>query len=253
MPGRAMLYWQYTGRRTGFMPQTTDSAILSQQLLLSVAEELKLPLMQLARQAEQGELTGAPDLPAMQRTADAALKLVDNYATGVRLSLEPQLAAESVSVSSVLYDAAQQLDGLAANYGVALELNIAGKFGPVLANRQGLQAALVSLGAALIEALPALESPQLKLQLATHRSRYGIVAGLYTDSEELSNSALKRGRRLQAKSRQPLLRLSHTAGAGIFVADAVLQAMRLHLTASRHHRLYGLGTVLPASPQLQLV
>jgi hypothetical protein len=232
-----------------------QSPILSQQLLLSVTEELKLPLLQIARQAEQGRLTGQADLAQIQSTADTALRLLDNYALGVRLALEPQenLAVESVSVSSVLYDAGQQLDALAKSYGVGLELSIAGRYGPVLAHRQGLQAALVSLGAALIEALPAQESTQLKLRLATHRSRYGIVAGLYADTKQLSREALQQGRQLQRRSRQPLTNLTHTSGAGIFVADTILHAMRLSLKPSRHRNLYGLGTVLQPNHQLQLV
>jgi len=236
------------------MAQKT-TPVLSQQLLLSVAEELKLPLLQIAREAERGELGGQTDVQSIRVAADSALRLLDNYALGVRLALEPaaELMPESVSVSSILYDTGQQLDALAKSYGVALELNIGGRFGPVLAHRQGLQAALVSLGAALIEALPAQDSPQLKLQLATHRSRYGIVAGLYANTKLLSNEALRRGRALQHRSRQPLLDLTHTSGAGIFVADAILQAMRLNLRASRHHRLYGLGTVLQPSKQIQLV
>ncbi len=228
--------------------------MLSQELLLSVAEELKLPLLQIARQAEQGQLGGPADLPTMQATADTALKLIDNYALSVRLSLEPQrLDPEPVSVSSVLYDTGQQLDALAKSYGVELELNVAGRYGTVMAHRHGLQSALVSLGAALIEAMPALESPQLKLQLATHRSRYGIVAGLYSQNPKLSNEALQRGRRLQGRSRQPLISLSHTSGAGIFVADTILRAMQLRLRASRHRRLYGLGTVLQPNNQIQLI
>jgi hypothetical protein len=230
------------------------SPILSQQLLLSVAEELKLPLLQIARQVEQGQMHGKTDLALVQSTADTALRLLDNYVLGVRLALEPEeLAIEPVSVSSVLYDAGQQLDALAKSYGVGLELSIAGRYGPVLAHRQGLQAALVSLGAALIEALPAQESTQLKLRLATHRSRYGIVAGLYADTRQLSLEALQRGRELQRYSRQPLMGLTHTSGAGIFVADTILQAMHLSLKPSRHHNLYGLGTVLQPNNQLQMV
>lgn len=228
--------------------------VLSQQLLLNIAEEVKLPLLQIARQAEQGRVSGTADLAMMQSTAEAALRLLDSYVLGVRLAMTPdRLDVESVSVSSVLYDAGQQLDALAKSYGVALELSVAGRFGPVLAHRQGLQAALTSLGASLIEALPAQESTQLKLRLATHRSRYGIVAGLYTDTRQLSREALQRGRRLQRHSRQPFMDISHTSGAGIFVADTILQAMRLRLLPSRHHNLYGLGTVLQPNNQLQLV
>lgn len=228
--------------------------LLSQRLLLSVAEELKLPLLQIARQAEQGLLSGTPDLQSIQATADTALHLLDNYALAVHLALEADhLQNEAVSVSSVLYDAGHQLDALAKAYDVELQLNISGRFGPVMAHRQGLQAALVSLGAALIEALPAHGQPeQLRLQLAAHRSRYGIVAGVYADTKQLSQLAIQRGRALQA-SRQPFMNLSHTTGAGVFVADAILQAMHLNLTASRHHRLYGLGAVLQSNHQLQLV
>ncbi len=233
--------------------------VLSQRLLLTVAEELKLPLLQIARRAEQGQLDGGrADLSVIRTTAEAALRLLDNYSLGIRLALEPQpMAVESVSVSSVLYDAGQQLDGLAKSYGVELELSIAGRYGPVLAHRQGLQAALVSLGAALIEALPAQADAgnggQLKLRLATHRSRYGIVAGLYADTKQVSNEALQHGRELQSRSRQPLMDLTHTSGAGIFVADTILKAMNLDLRSSRHRRLYGLGTVLQPNHQLQLV
>ncbi|MDP9129324.1 MAG: hypothetical protein M3N35_02980 [Candidatus Binatota bacterium] len=236
--------------------EANQASVLSQQLLLSVAEELKLPLLQISRLAEQAGPGGAANLLTIQSAADSALNLLDNYALGVRLAMEPvPLAVEPVSVSSVLYDVGQQLEALAKSYGVTLELSIAGRYGPVLANRGGLQAALVSLGAALIEALPAQvqESPQLRLRLATHRSRYGIVAGLYADTKQLSNEALQRGRELQSRSRQPLMNLTHTSGAGVFVADTILRAMRLNLRASRHRRLYGLGTVLQPNHQLQLV
>ncbi len=234
--------------------QHSSTVILSQQLLLSVAEELKLPLTQIARQLELEGLTRAEGR-SLQATAQTALQLIDHYILGVRLALEPQqFPLEAVSVSSVLYDTGQSLYNYAKNYDIDLELNIAGRFRPVMANQHGLHAALVSIGAALIEALPALPAQhQLKLQLATHRSRYGIVAGVYADTKQLSMSALRQGRRLQTHSRQPFLALNHSNGAGIFVADNILHAMDLHLVASRHHRLYGLGTVLQSNEQLQLV
>jgi hypothetical protein len=231
---------------------TPIPAILSQQLL-SVTEDLKLPLIRIARQAEQAGLTGQADLKKIQATAETALNLLDGYNLGVRLTLQPDIAHEAVSIASILYDTGQQLDDLAKSYGVALELDIAGRFEPVLAHRQGLQAALASLGAALIEALPAQESAQLKLRLATHRSRYGVVAGVYADTRQLMSGALKRGRELQRRSRQPLVTITHTSGAGIFVADAILNAMNLSLKTSRHHNLYGLGTVLQPNNQLRLV
>jgi len=232
------------------MVRAEDSVILSQQLLVSVAEQIKLPLLQIARLAELGHTD------RVQATADSALQLLDNYVLAVRLNLEAELtplALEPVSVSSVLYDVGTQLSEYAKGYGINLELNVAGRYGTVMAHRQGLQAALVSLGLSLIEALPAQESPQLTLQLATHRCRYGVVAGLYTDTERLTGDVLKHGRRLHGASRQPLLNLTQNSGAGVFVADSLLQAMNLELKVSRHHRLFGLGAVLQPNNQLQLI
>jgi hypothetical protein len=235
-----------------------SNPLLSQELFLNLAEELKMPLMQIARVSELASQQSVSDskiaMNIASQTADATLQLLDNYILGIRLSLEPQnFNLESVSVSSVLYDASQRLNALAKSYGVEIDISIGGRFTPVSANRQGLEAALVSLGAALIEALPALEVSDLRLQLATHQSRYGIVAGVYADTDKLSLNNLNIGRNLQNKSKQPFVGLSHTSGAGIFIADTILKAMNLNLMTSRHHNLYGIGTVLIPNKQLQLV
>ena len=231
-----------------------NTQIMSQQLLMQVAEQLKLPLQQIARHAEYGQLTGEDKLSHIQTASESALLLLDNFSLGLRLNeYRDMIQLEPVSVSSVLYDSGQQLYNLAKMYGVQLELDVAGKFGPVQANRKGLEAALVSLGAAMIESLPAQESTELRLQLATHRSRYGIVAGIYGDGPQVSASSMKRARQLQGSSRQPFNSFSHTTSAGIFVADNILRAMNLRLRSSRHHSWYGFGAVLKPNPQMQLI
>ncbi len=234
-----------------------QSGVASEQLLLSIAEQLKLPLLQIARRAELSLLQNTTDgLRDVQTTADIAIRLLDNYLFGARLALESeyQLQLEPVTVSSVLYDTGQQLDAMAKLYGVELRLSLGGKFGPVMAHRQGLQSALVSLGYSLIEALPSLENnKKLTLELAAHRCRYGVVTGLYSQVEQLTAEALRQGRKLYGHARQPLSTLTHSSGAGVFVADAILQAMDAELKVSRHHNLYGLGTVLHPNMQIQLV
>lgn len=233
-----------------------ESPELIQRLLLSTAEQLKLPYLQLARSAEILSRTyDEPVLQAMQTTADSALQLLDNYLFGARLAMEStyQLTLEPVSVSSVLYDTGQQLDAMAKLYGVELRLEIGGKFGPVFANRQALQSALVSLGYTLIEALPNLDSERPQLSLSLHRCRYGLVAGMYSKVEQLTAEALRMGRKLQGHSRQPLTTVTYGSGAGLFVADAILQAMHATLKPTRWRTMHGLGTILPPSPQVQLL
>jgi hypothetical protein len=236
---------------------SSSSPVLTQQLLLSITEQLKVPLMNIARRAELAHLQPEQaDFGAIQVTADAALQLLDSYMLGLQLAgrdAAEQFEIEPVSVSSVLYDVGHQLQPIAKAYDVQLDLHVNGKYGPVMAHRRGLQAALVSLGYALVEALPAMEAPQLKLQLSAHRCRYGIVAGLYCEAEQIAAQTLRQGRQLYGRARQPLADISHTSGAGVFVADAILHAMQTQLTASRHHKLHGLGAILQPNPQMQLV
>jgi hypothetical protein len=234
----------------------SPASVLSQELLLSLAEQLKVPFLQIARQAELATLNKElHQLDGISTAATGAIKLIDNYILGVRLANQPGYSfdTEPVSVSSVLYDATAELLPTAKAYGVKLDLNIDGKFTPVMAHRRGLQAALVSLGYALIEALPANDASQLRLQFSAHHSRYGVVAGVYCDAVNLSAKTLRQGRKLHGQARQPLTQLSPSSGAGIFVADAILQAMRSQLTTSRHHKLHGLAAVLQPNPQLQLI
>lgn len=233
----------------------TPQPVLTQSLLLSVVEYLKLPLTQIARRAELEADNKQASLSDIRLTADAATQLLDNYILGVQLATQEATLndTEPVAISSVLYKAEQRLRPIAKAYGVELEMKLDGKYGPVMTHRRGLEAALTSLGYALIEALPAQEAPQLKLQLSAHRCRYGIVAGLYCDVEQVTTEALRTGRQLYGHARQPLNTVSHTSGAGIFVADAILHAMQSQLTTSRHRNLYGLGVVLPLNPQLSLV
>ncbi len=235
----------------------TKDYLLPHQLLLSIAEQMKLPLLQIARQAELVNLSrDLKDISGIQALATNALQLLDAYSLSLQLKNNAgfELAPETTSVASVLYDANRQLQALARMYNVQLELNIGGRFEPVLAHRKGLESAIIGLASAFIETLPAqVNGGDLKLQLATHRCRYGIVAGVYADMPGLRSEALNRGRKLYGRSRQPMVDVSHTSGAGIFVADAIFKAMSLKLHASRHRRLYGLGVVLKTSSQLSLV
>lgn len=231
-----------------------DSAYRSSYLLMvNLAEQLKLPFIQIQKQAELLSEDN-PDIVSIENSASYALQLIDNYLLGLKLNQQKlALEREPVSIAAVLYDSGQLLNNLAREYDVKLELNITGKYEPVMAHRQGLESAIVSLGSSLIEAVSAQGESKCVLQLATHRCRYGIVAGVYANNPNLTTDLLRQGRKLMGSARQPMVNLTYSAGAGIFVADSILNAMSLSLKASRHHRLYGLGAVMKGSRQLQLV
>jgi hypothetical protein len=135
---------------------------------------------------------------------------------------------------------------------VIIELEIGGKYGPVMGNYDGLKSALVSLGYELIEA-QAAHTKSARLTLAVTRNAHGIVAGMYSAYEELQAEHWRRAIELCGRARQPFTALSAGSGAGIFVADTILQAMDARLRVGRYHKQCGLTTMLRPSPQLQLV
>jgi K+-sensing histidine kinase KdpD len=237
----------------------TDSATASQEtsrLLRSIADNLRLPLTAIARQAELGALREQQptrDLQAIVVQATAALNLLDSYTLGLSLLEQQEQAAlvlEPVSVSSLLTDAAHALDGLARQYDVAVALHIAGKYAPVMAHPAGLRAVLLSLGATLLENSPLAQSR--RLTLAVHRTPHGIVTGLYGDFESLNTRQWKKALQLHGSASQPYKAVGGNS-AGLFVADALLHAMASRLRVGRHLNQQGLAATLQTSHQLTFV
>lgn len=224
-----------------------------ERLLKALAEQLKLPLLHIAREAELG--ANRQDIEALQSigyTADMALSLVDSYLLSLQIQSLPTLELEPVSVSAMLQDTAHQLDTLAKRYNCELEVNLGGKYGPVMAHRQGIEAAYITLAHAFIEAAPA-EDQKHTVVLGAHRSQRGLVTGIYGEQAGLTADSYRRGKALLGSARQNLPGVSPAAGAGIFVADALLSHMAAPLHLSRHHKQAGLAATLLPSQQLVLV
>ncbi|MEO5627914.1 MAG: hypothetical protein ABIQ89_03425 [Candidatus Saccharimonadales bacterium] len=209
-----------------------------------MVEELKLPLVQIARQAELSSL------PEIELSAAQALWFVDSFLLSRQLQ-QSSLQLEPVAVAAVLQDTAHALDALAKQYNCGLELEISGRYVPAMAHRQGLQAALVGLGSTLITANQTTEKS--KLVLAVHRTRGGIVAGIFSQAEGLSQSVYNRGRALHGQARQPMQELTANSSAGVFVADALFESMESRLRVARHNKLTGLAATLQQSRQLALI
>lgn len=235
------------------MADSILSAVQHEHVLRILAEQLKLPLLQIARGAEKAQT--APSVEALQTietTADMALQLIDSYLLSVKLAALPTLELEPVSVSATLQDTAHALDKLARLHGCELELSLAGKYEPIMSHRSGFEAAFTALGYAFIEAIPMEETGKPRVVLGAHRSSKGLVAGLYSSSD-INAEQLKRGRVMVGSARQPLPQFSAHGGAGVFVADSLFAAMNTRLHSSRHESLGGLAATLMPSRQLALV
>jgi hypothetical protein len=223
-----------------------------ERLLRALAEQLKLPLMQIAREAELAEATGSGSYGSISYTADMALRLIDSYLLSVELQALPSLQLEPVSVSAMLQDTAHSLNRLAKQYNCDLQINLKGKYQPVMAHRRSLEFALTSLGYAFIESAASGEERHTVV-LGAHQSSRGLVVGVFGNQTELSSDALKRGLALFGTAKQALPSLSSTAGAGVFVANALLANLQAPLHTSSHNKLSGLASTLLPSHQLALV
>ncbi len=225
-----------------------------ERLLLALAEQLKIPLLQIARRAELVQMSRVTKqhMAAIELTADNALRLIDNYILSTRLHAGQRVALEPVSVASVLHDTAEALSKLANDYNVRLELHVSGRYEPVMAHRDGLEAALVSIGHDMIEA-EAQQNKKPIVLLGAHRGKKGIVAGIFGGAEGLTADMFRRARGLYGHTQQPLNTVSAHPATGIFVADSLLHAMASRLRVAHHNKLSGLAATLLPSHQLSLV
>jgi len=236
-----------------------DAAQLSSQerLFLSLAEQLSRPLLQVAQLAElaaaEDPAVAALHWQMVQTIADSSLQLVEGYALSLRVhgKVTP-LALEPVTVSSLLYDTAHDLQLFAKQYGVELELDTGPGLQPIMADRAVLQSAMISLGQVFVMSQAEADTPSA-VRLAAHRNRYGVVAGLYSQASQLGADSLRRAHALHGKARQPLQRLVSGPAAGVFVADALLRTLAARLHVARYRTLNGLATTLQPSQQLQLI
>ena len=228
------------------------------QMLCSIAEQLKAPLMYLARQAEIAQqldmAEGKASFKSMQTHADMALRLVDSYLLGLDLSnKQASLELEPVPIAAALYDVAHDLTPIAKQRNTDIELVLAGRYGQVMAHPAGLQAALYGLGFVLSEVVHP-EKIRNTLRIAAHRTKGGIVAGLYIDGPaDIQTSIAARMISENIGMRQPFTNLTANSGAGVFVANTIFDAMDTKLRVGRFKNQQGLAATLRPSRQLQLV
>ncbi len=226
------------------------------RLFKSFAESMKLPLMQIARSAEFSYESG--DVKSLQNlaiAADTLENMIDNYLLSLQLQAEgDQLVLSPISLGAALDDVAHALDKKARKYSCDIELTIAGKYGPVLAHPAGLRAALVSIGTVLIDAQNQQQKPKRQvIILAAHRTRYGIVAGMFSDVAGIDTKTFNNSKNLYGNAPQPLAQLTSASGAEIYIANSLLSTMTSGLRSARFQKLNGLAATFTPSQQLSLV
>lgn len=223
------------------------------RLLQALAEQLKIPFIRIARHAELGQLTESERaLLNIEHTADMALRLIDGYLLSLQNRRLPGLELEPVSLSAALQDAAHELTRAARQHNCLLDVRFSTNQGPVMAHRQSLECALSVMGYAMIEALPQADEEH-HLVLASHKTRSGVVAGVFGEHVRLNADTYRRARALYGSAKQAAPSLTAGSGVAFFVADALLQGISSPLRTARHNGQNGLAATFFPSKQLQLV
>ncbi|PID31840.1 hypothetical protein CR970_03680 [Candidatus Saccharibacteria bacterium] len=223
-----------------------------ERLLRALAEQLKNPIMHIARAAELARLTDEPvDSRVIEYTADMTLQLIDSYLLSVQLQAQPSLDLEPMSVQAGLCDVAQRLDGLAKQYDCQLHVHNTARQGLAMGHSAGFAAAFMSLGYAFIVSKPP-QAATHRVVLGVHRSGTGLVAGVY-GTQPFGGDSLRRARLLYGRALSVFPKNLAGNGASVFVADALLKVMSTPLRSARHASLPGLAATLTPSKQLQLV
>ena len=219
------------------------------QLFTALAEQLKVPLLQIARLSE---LSQEATLPRISVISEHALRLVDAYVQSHPQN-QTKLLLEPLTTSAVLYDVAMDLQAFAKQNEYTVEIDLQGVSRPIMAHRDSLRTMLTLLGASLIEAGVEDEETPRHLILGTHRSARGTVVGAFSSHLALSQRALQLTRDLHGRAAQAVPLLGLAGGAGLAIADRLSEQMATPLRAYRHRSLSGIGSLMIPSHQLHLL
>lgn len=220
------------------------------QVFVNLAEQIKLPFVQIAHAAELLE-SGSAHRDIIRQASESALYLIDGFLLHSALQKDSELAHGTVSISSLLFDVSETLRGYAAAKGCRIELDVRGKYGPAYAHREAIRLALINLGYSFIDAVSGHGRRAITLSL--RRTSEGLSVGVFADAPHLTSELVERAQALQGGSHQPLAGFTSTNGAGIFVAEQLLSATGAPMRFSRQGKLRGLATTLLPSRQLSLV
>jgi hypothetical protein len=230
-------------------------------LLLTLSEDLSLPLLQVKSSVELLQAKSFSKSVARQHAADSlisvdtGLQLVEAYKLLLNSEDISLMPAQPLAISAVLEGIAHKLEPYAKQYSTSIEVSAQPRLAPVLAHPASLNSALEILASSLIRAQAAQsDKTKYKLVLGAHRSAGNTVAaGAFSNAHGLSDRTLRAARGLVGSARQPLPAVPAGSATGVLIADMLCASLWQPLRAAAHHRMPGLVTMLPASKQLQFV
>lgn len=223
------------------------------KLLYALAEELKLPFIQIARTAELGRTMGEMHhFGDIETTADAALRILDSFVLSSQAIVDQTtLPLESISLSSTMYDTADRLYKLTKLYNADIDIQIKGRFGLVMASPVGLKAALTSLAYSFINS--GEQGKKSRIILFAQKTGKTVTTGVMSPSTKIDRQSLNKARKIYGSLGQNQSTVAHGQGAGLYVADSLFSAMNSELRFNSSSNMRGLSARLLPSEQLALL
>lgn len=213
------------------------------RLLKSLAEELKNPLILIARQAEMDNHV------SIQRTAEHTLQLIDSYLLIAQTEYgQKVLPLETVGIGSVIYEVISEFRPLAEQRGIDLSMQI--KDANVMAHRAGLKSALWCL-TELCSSSADNGRKQVKIQTAKQGEK--ILITVLGEGLELAEKDVELNRRLQGQSRLAAAGKLDDSGVRLAIADTLATTFGQGIKVKKSARFTGFGFDVMNSRQLTLV
>ena len=246
--------------RRGFNP-SEERLNRQRALLLALSDDLALPFLQVKSSIEVAgneNYSGATMLEQAKNihlSSEAGLLLVEAYRMLLKSDQILLEAFEPVAIGAVLEEVAHRLSDYAKEYGVQIQVDVQGRFAPILAHTASLELAIEVLSASIIRAQASQNSGKAaRIVLGAHKSSEGLLAaGVFSDVRGLSDKSLRAARSLLGRAHQPLPHVPPGSASGILVADMLCESLWQPLRKSAHRSMDGLATNLPISKQLEFI
>lgn len=233
---------------------TGGDDLKSDQVLKALIRELKNPLLLVARSSElAAKDSTVVDFAELEQSAEQALRLIDHYLLSAQSEYgQKQLQLEPVSLGSIFYDVANDINTLAQANNYELQVDTR-HTAPVMVDPYAARAALSSLSQIMMTPNPDKKTKVLRLS-AFKKSAGEVVAGVLVPGVEgFTESELKAARNLQGNSATVLGKGSASSGIHLAIAGSLAEAMGGQVLPIKRLRMKGLGMQLIKSEQLALV
>ncbi len=217
---------------------------------IALAEQLKLPLLQIAYLAESSQ-GNEPSTPIeIKGISYRALSLIDGYLQA-RTQAQTALNLTTIDSGSVFYDVVSDLKPFASSRGFDISINKNSKQ-LITAHVKSLRTMLLLTGIYMIESADREQSGSRKLVLGAHRVRGGVVVGVFSGGVTIGQQMINILKKLQGQAHQILPMVNSDGGMGLVIADELGKQMNTSLRAYKHNSLQGIGSILPISHQLDM-